>query len=228
MNENLSWRKQPKTLKLHDPASGFIHFVGALLSVAALVLLVTTAGLLGKPWHIVSFAISGAGMIGLYSASTICHWFQKPDCPKQWMEKLDHCMIYLLIASTYTPICLIPLRGPAGWSLFGIVWGFGLLGMVLKVFFFHTPDWITSSIYIIMGWSWLLLVRTVTDSLTGDALVWLYIGGGLYTLAGIVYALRAPEIIKDVFSHHEIFHLLIIAGSFSFFWLMYAHLMPMN
>lgn len=223
MPERCSIRHAPKVLILRDPASGFLHFIGAMLSVAALALLVTRAALEGSAWHVVSYAVFGTGMILLYCASTACHWFQSPESPSRWLEKLDHVMIYVLIASTYTPVCLVPLRGPWGWSIFGAIWGLAVLGSALKLIRFETPAWSTSAIYIAMGWLVVVAAVPMYRALPGGALVWLLIGGGCYTLGGIIYALRWPRLVKDVFSHHEIFHLLVLAGSFSFFWVMYDY-----
>lgn len=233
MNEHRSHapssaRHRPKQLVLRDPASGFLHFIGAILSVAALVLLITRAAIDGTVWHVVSYTIFGCGMILLYSASTACHWFQSPDCPHQWLEKLDHVMIYVLIASTYTPVCLVVLRGPWGWSIFGVIWGLTIFGSILKLIKFSTPAWISSALYIAMGWIVVIAAVPMAKALPTMALVWLLIGGGCYTLGGIIFALRRPRLIKDVFSHHEIFHLLVMAGSFSFFWVMYDYVIFIN
>ncbi len=226
--EQNHWRHQPKMLILRDPMSGFLHFVAALLSVLALVILVTRAAFLSKPWHIVSYAIFGAGMIGLYTASTLCHWFQDPDKPSRILEKLDHIMIFVLIAGTYTPICLVPLRGPWGWTLFGIVWGLALIGTVLKLVRFDLPDWVNAAIYIAMGWVVLVAVVPLVETLQPGALLWLLIGAVCYTVGGILFAMRRPNLIKDVFSHHEIFHLLCMAGSFAFFWVMYDYVIQFD
>lgn len=221
--KHYSSRHCPKQLVLRDPASGFLHFIGVILSIAALALLVTRAVYEGTAWHVISYAVFGTGMILLYSASTVCHWFQSPDCPNKWLEKLDHVMIYVLIASTYTPVCLVVLRGPWGWSIFGVIWGLAIIGSVLKLIKFESPAWISSAIYIAMGWIVIIAAVPMSKALPTDALIWLLIGGGCYTLGGIIFALRWPKLIKDVFSHHEIFHLLVMAGSFSFFWVMYDY-----
>lgn len=222
------WRHRPKTLMLRDPMSGFLHFVAALLSVPALVILITRAANPAKPWHLVSFAVFGAGMIGLYTASTLCHWFQDPDKPSRTLEKLDHIMIFMLIAGTYTPICLVPLRGPWGWSLFGVIWGLAVLGTLLKLVRFHLPARVNSAIYMAMGWVVLVAIVPVVETMQTGALVWIFIGAGCYTVGGVIFALKRPRIVKDVFSHHEIFHLLCMAGSFAFFRVMYDYVMQFD
>lgn len=224
----LPWRQRPKVLVLRDPMSGFLHFVGALLSVAALALLVTRASLRATPWHIVSYAIFGAGMIGLYTASTVYHWFENPAAPSKRLRVFDHVMIYILIAATYTPICLVPLRGPWGWSLFGVVWGLALAGTALELLRRDIPRWIGAAIYIAMGWTCVVAFVPILRTMQSGAVTWMLIGGACYTVGGVIYALRRPNLIKDVFSHHEIFHLLCMAGSFSFFWVMYAYVIRLN
>jgi hemolysin III len=228
MAEHRSRRHEPKVLVLRDPASGFLHFVGALLSVAALVLLVCRAALEGTAWHVVSYAIFGSGMILLYVASTACHWFQPPDKPAHWLEKLDHVMIYVLIAATYTPVCLVVLRGPWGWSIFGAVWGLAVLGAVLKFVRFRMPVWLNAGLYVALGWVAAVAAVPLARALPTSALVWMLIGGACYTVGAVVFALRWPRIVKDVFSHHEIFHILVLGGSFCFFWTMYAHVIAIG
>ncbi len=223
MLEQCPPRHRPKLLILRDPASGFIHFIGAILSIAALPLLISRAAQLGTTWHVVSYAVFGIGMIGLYCSSTACHWFQNPQCPSKWLEKIDHIMIYILIAATYTPVCLVPLRGPWGWSILGVIWVLALLGSILKLIHFEAPAWTSAALYIAMGWVVVVAAVPMSKALPTGALVWMLIGGGCYTLGGIIFALRWPRLVKDVFSHHEIFHLLVLAGSFSFFWAMYAY-----
>ncbi|MBU1249210.1 MAG: hemolysin III family protein, partial [Proteobacteria bacterium] len=199
MTEHCSRRHQPKQLLLRDPASGFIHFIGAILSIAALALLVVRAAQEGSAWHVVSCAIFGVGMIGLYATSTACHWFQSPDCPSQWLEKLDHIMIYVLIAATYTPVCLVPLRGPWGWSILGTIWGLAILGSVLKLKRFGSPPWISSALYIAMGWLVLVAAVPMVQIMPTGGLVWMLAGGTCYTIGGIIFALGWPKLIKDVF-----------------------------
>lgn len=223
-----SWRHRPKTLRLRDPMSGFLHFVAALLSVAALVLLIARATAQGTAWHVVSYAVFGAGMVLLYSASTLCHWFQDPDKPSRALERFDHAMIFVLIAATYTPICLVPLRGPWGFSLFGVVWGLAVLGIGLSLSRRMIPAWANAVVYIAMGWVFLVAVVPVVRSLPAPALTWMFIGGGAYTLGGVLFALRRPRLVKDVFSHHELFHILCMVGSFAFFWVMFAHVITLG
>ncbi len=226
-NNSTALRHRPKILLLRDPASGFLHFIGALLSVAALALLVTKAAQQGSAWHVVSYAIFGTGMILLYCASTACHWFQAPDSKSKWLEKIDHIMIYVFIAATYTPICLVPLRGSWGWSIFGAIWGLAILGAALKLIKFEAPAWTSALIYIAMGWLVIIAIVPMQAVLPTGALVWMFIGGGCYTIGAVIFALRWPRIVKDIFSHHEIFHTLVLAGSFSFFWVMYIYIVQL-
>ena len=139
-------------IKVKDPISGLTHCIGACLAIVGLVLLVCKASLAGTAWHIVSFSIFGAGMIFLYTASTLYHWLPLSDKGTLLFRKIDHMMIFVLIAATYTPVCLIPLRGGWGWSIFGLIWGLAIAGIFIKFFWIKAPRWLSTSIYIGMGW----------------------------------------------------------------------------
>src|SRR5512136_201652 len=137
---------------LRDPMSGLTHCIGALLAFVGLIVLVIKASSPLKPWHLTTYCIFGIGMILLYTASTLYHWLPLSHDGTARLRKLDHMMIFVLIAATYTPICLVPLRGAWGWSIFGTVWAVALMGIVFKIFWIHAPRWLTSLIYVCMGW----------------------------------------------------------------------------
>ena len=137
---------------LKDPMSGLTHSIGAILSIVALVLLILKAVNPVDPWKIVSFSIFGAGLFLLYTASALYHWIPVSGRAESILKRFDHIMIYVLIASTYTPICLIPLRGPWGWSLFGVVWGLAVFGILWKLFQFKFSNWFSTVYYVFMGW----------------------------------------------------------------------------
>lgn len=209
--------------RIKDPVSGFTHLIGAIVSSVGLVFLIIHATVYGEgAWDIVSFVIFGVGLILLYSASSIYHLCNVSEKASRVLRKLDHIMIYILIAATYTPICLGPLRGPWGWSIFGIVWGLAIFGLFLTIFWLNAPRWLTTGIYLAMGWTVIIAIYpmiTIFASLNAlPSLWWLLAGGIFYTIGAIFYGLKWPKLKNPYFSFHEIFHILIMLGSFCHYW----------
>ena len=186
------------------------HLVGAALALAALVVLVVFASLQGDPWKIVSFSIYGATLFVLYTLSTLYHSLRGEA--KRIFQKLDHAAIYLLIAGSYTPFTLVTLRGTWGWSLFGVVWGLAILGIVLDSLHRNGPRIYQIIIYLFMGWLVLIALYPLLQNLPLAGLIWLVIGGLCYTGGMIFYALDTK------LNHaHGIWHLFVLAGSVSHF-----------
>ena len=208
-------------IPFRDPVSGLTHMIAALLAVLATVLLILRSVSPAMPWHIVTFSIFGGGMILLYTASTLYHWLPVSEAGVRLLRRVDHSMIFFYIAATYTPICLIPLRGPWGWSLFGVIWGVALAGIVMKIFWLHAPRWLSTAIYLAMGWMVLVGVYPLVMNLSVGALAWLAGGGLVYSVGAVVYAVKWPDPWPGRFGFHEIFHLFVIGGSFCHFVVMY-------
>ena len=166
-------------------------------------------------------------MIELYTASTLYHSVNTTVRGRVALKKLDHVSIYFLIAGTYTPICLVPLRGPWGWSLFGIIWGLALLGTVLSLVWIHSPRWVTAGIYLFMGWLAIFAIYPLSQVLALRGLFWLLLGGVLYTIGGVMYALKWPGRGNPKFGCHEIFHVFILLGSVCHWLLMYRVVAPL-
>ncbi|MFY0688222.1 MAG: hemolysin III family protein [Cyclobacteriaceae bacterium] len=186
------------------------HLLGALLSIAGLSLLVIFASLYGDAWHIVSFSIFGTSMLLLYLASSSYH-AAKTRSLRRKLNILDHSAIYLLIAGTYTPFCLVTLRGPLGWWLFGITWFIAISGMILKIFYTGRFEKISTWSYVLLGWIVVGAGKTIINALETSSLVFLIIGGVCYTLGAILYANhRLPY-------NHAIFHVFVLAGSICHF-----------
>jgi hemolysin III len=184
------------------------HGLGLLLSIPALVLLIVYASLYGTVWHIVSFSIYGSTLVTLYLASTLYHAARKPKV-KENLNIFDHAAIYLLIAGTYTPFLLVTLRGPWGWSLFGVVWGLAVVGVVMKFFFMSKYKIVSALAYVLMGWVIIIAVKPLINNLDTGGLWWLLAGGISYTIGAVLYTLkRLPY-------HHGIFHVFVLGGSFA-------------
>lgn len=211
-------------MKLKEPVSGFLHLIGALLSIAALVILVVIGHY--DAWRVVSFSIYGATMIILYSASTLYHWLpQQAGGKNQIFRKFDHCSIYLLIAGTYTPFCLVTLNGPWGWSLFGVIWGLAILGVLVQSIYINVWRWLTTTIYILMGWLILVGLKPLLSNLPLNAFWWLLAGGLIYSIGGVIYTIKKPNLWKN-FGYHELWHIFVLLGSACHFIVMFCFIAP--
>ena len=185
----------------------YTHFAGALLALAGAVVLVVLGALAGDVWKIVSFSIYGATLVLLYSFSTLYHNAAQGRV-KVFLQKLDHNAIYLLIAGSYTPFTLVSLRGPWGWSLFGVVWGLALLGIFQELWVKRKTRVVSLLIYILMGWVALIAVVPLIAALSWAGFAWLAAGGLAYTIGIVFY------VYDDKFIHwHGIWHLFVLAGS---------------
>lgn len=193
--------------------SGLIHFIGAELSIAALVVMVYLASVHGTATTVVSFVIFGACLILLYSASTIYHLLPEGTKARRVLRYIDHVMIYVLIAGTYTPICLVALRGIFGWVLFGMIWGIAGFGIVITCLWFNVPRKISTAFYIAMGWMVVIATVPLVKAVSWGGIFLLVMGGVMYTVGGVIYGLKKPDFKLKYFGFHEIFHVFIILGS---------------
>ncbi len=205
--------------KKEEIVNSISHGIGAALAIAALVILVVLAVKEGDTWRIVSFSIYGSSMILLYLSSTFYHAFRNPRV-KSIFKVFDHASIYLLIAGTYTPYLLVSLRGPWGWSLFGVIWGLAFLGVIFKFFFVHRFNRISTFIYIAMGWLVIIAMKEMFSVLDIRGIMWLFIGGLFYT-AGTIFYLN-----KTVKYSHAVWHLFVLMGSMSHFFSILFYVLP--
>ncbi|WP_339294395.1 hemolysin III family protein [Paenibacillus sp. FSL W7-1279] len=202
-------------------ANAITHGIGAALSVAALVLLIVFSSLKGNAWHVVSFTIYGSTMLLLYLSSTLVHGLRDGKA-KDFFEFMDHSSIYLFIAGTYTPFLLVAIRGSLGWSLFGIVWGIALFGVVFKAFFVKKFLFLSTIFYIAMGWLIVIAWNPLTAVVAPQGMNLLALGGVLYTLGTIFYVWRGFPY------HHAIWHLFVLAGSILHFFAILIYLLPIG
>lgn len=217
--------------KVRDLVSGLTHCIGAALSLVGLVLLIVFAAIYGNTYHVVSFTIFGVGLFLLYLFSTLYHWLNISEKGITVFRKFDHIMIYILIAASYTPVCLVSLRGPWGWSLFGVIWGLAVLGTILSAIWIKAPRSITTTIYIIMGWVVIIaiypLIQVFKEANNLKSLIWLVAGGIFYTIGGIIYALKIPKTKWKGFGFHEIFHIFVMLGSACHYWFVIRYVLFM-
>ena len=217
-----------KKQHIKDPGSAITHFIGMLMAIfAAVPLLIKAAHEPGKI-YIISLAIYAASLILLYAASTTYHTFDISKKINTILKKIDHMMISVLIAGSYTPICLLVLKGKTGILLLSLVWGIAIVGILIKAFWVFCPKWVSSALYIGMGWTCVLAFTQILNNMPPAAFGWLLAGGIIYTVGGIIYALKVPLFNSKHknFGSHEIFHLFVMRGSACHFIVMYAFVLP--
>jgi hemolysin III len=201
--------------KFREPVSGFTHLGGALVA------FVGQIGLLTIAWNegirVVSAMIYGVSLILLFSASATYHLVQAGPKTVQILRKFDHAAIYLLIAGTYTPICMIAFTGFFRWGLLIIVWSIAVIGIVLKIFFINSPRWLSAGIYVLMGWLSISAAGQMITSLSVMSITWLIIGGIIYTLGAVVYATKIFDFVPGRFGYHEVWHIFVLAGAAAHF-----------
>ena len=209
---------------LKEPGSAITHLIGAMLSVAATPgLLIRAAEKGAATLQLAALSVFLLSMTALYTASTLYHSLDLPCGRNHILKKLDHIMIFFLIAGTYTPICLTVLKGIGGEALLLNVWSAALGGTLLKLLWVNHPKWLSSIIYIAMGWLCLTEFPAILAQMDARGFWWLLLGGILYTVGGVVYALKLDRLnrLHPNFGSHEIFHLFVLAGSFCHYMTMF-------
>lgn len=220
--------KKNAGFKIKDPGSAITHFIGFVFALLATPMMITHGLMLHASFsELTSLVIFMISMILLYGASTTYHTFDISPKINKILKKIDHMMIFVLIAGSYTPICVIGLDGNTGLSLLLLVWIMAAIGMLFKLCWVTCPKWVSSVIYIGMGWLCLLAMPQIIRNLSPAAFGWLLAGGLIYTVGGIIYALKlnAFNLKFQHFGSHEIFHLFVMAGSFCHFIVMYQYLL---
>lgn len=222
-------RKNPhKNLHIKEPGSAITHFIGMLMAIFASVPLLIRAAAQPQKIYIIAMSIYAASLILLYAASTTYHTFDISEKTNTVLKKIDHMMISVLIAGSYTPVCLLVLKGRIGIILLSIVWAIAIAGILIKAFWVYCPKWVSSVLYIGMGWTCVLAFTQLLNNLSPAAFGWLLAGGIIYTVGGVIYALKLPLFNSrhKNFGSHEIFHLFVMGGSACHFIVMYAFLLP--
>ena len=212
---------QPSKYTLGEEiAHAITHGIGALLAIAGLAVLMVAAATRGEgAWQVVPCAIYGAAMILMFTTSTLYHSFPWPRV-KRVFRVLDHEMIFLMIAGSYTPFVLITLRGALGWTLFGVVWGIAAAGLVFQGFFTGRFKGASTALYVVMGWIIVFALKPLLDHMSPAGIRWLVAGGLCYTLGAVVY------LFKRVKYHHAIWHLAVLAGGACHYFAILWHVLP--
>jgi hemolysin III len=207
-------------MRIREPVNGASHLLGLLLASAGTVLLLRMAN---GPWQLAAFSVYGATLILLYGASTLYHLLAVSDRSLRALRTLDHIAIYFLIAGTYTPIALVTLHGALGWALLAAVWLIAVAGIPFKLFFLDAPVWVSTASYLAMGYLALVAVVPLARAVSVTGLLWLMAGGLAYTIGAVIYSRQRPDPFPGRFGHHEIWHLLVLAGSACHFAFMVYH-----
>ena len=192
--------------KREEIANATIHGIGAIFSIAALVILIVSSAIHGSVWHVVSFTLFGSSMVLLYLSSTLVHSFPAGRV-KDFFEIMDHSAIYFFIAGTYTPFLILAIKGTLGWTLFGIVWGLAIGGTVFKSFFVKRFLHTSTLLYVVMGWLMVFGWKPLLENVSSQGLLLLAIGGVLYTVGAVFYVWRGFTY------HHAVWHVFVLAAS---------------
>lgn len=211
--------------KLKDPGSAITHFIGMMMAVFATVPLIIRALSEGTDVTL-SCLVFMVSMILLYGASTMYHSFDMGERKNKILKKFDHAMIFVLIAGSYTPVCLLVIGGKTGVVLLSLVWAVGILGIIFKLCWVTCPKWLSSVMYIAMGWMCVMAFTPIMNNTATSEFVWLLTGGIIYTIGGIIYAIKTPRVKAYNESHryfgtHEIFHVCVMLGSLCHFVMIY-------
>ena len=212
-------------ITIREPGSALTHFIAMMLAVFASMPLLLKTGLTSGSRNMAAMMVFMISMILLYGASTMYHSVNLTGSKLKIFKRLDHMMIFILIAGTYTPVCLIILGGKTGYSLLVLVWTIAATGILIKAFWVTCPKWFSSMIYIAMGWVCIPVFVPLWNALPKAAFLWLLAGGIIYTIGGVIYALKLPffNARHKYFGSHEIFHLFVMGGSVCHFVFMYLY-----
>lgn len=212
-------------ITIREPGSAITHFIAMMLTVFAAAPLLVKSALSDTANMLPAMTIFILSMVLLYGASATYHSLNIGDRALRIFRKVDHMMIFVLIAGSYTPVCLIVLGGRMGYTLFAVVWGIAIAGMLLKACWITCPKWFSSIIYIAMGWVCVFVFGPLWNTLPHNAFLWLLAGGIIYTIGGVIYALKLPLFNSrhTFFGSHEIFHLFVMGGSLCHFIFMYHY-----
>lgn len=207
---------------MREPLNSLTHMAGLILSALGLIVLLSRAG---GATALAAALIFGLGLMGLYGASTVYHWVQGPPAVVSRLRMLDHIMIYILIAATYTPVCLIPLRHSGGIPLLITIWSLALGGSILKVLWKKAPRLVYTGLYLGLGWAAVVVIRPLALALPMAAVVLLIAGGLAYSAGAVIYGLKPARMKLGPFRYHEIFHLFILLGSLLHFLMIWQYVL---
>jgi hemolysin III len=197
---------------LREPFSGLSHLVGAILALLGLSYLLTHVPEQRAPEYLASYLVFGLSMTLMFLASAVYHLMEIDDEGIRKLKRIDHMAIFIMIAGSYTPFCLIGLDANQGWWMFGIVWGIAAFGIGVKIFWLYAPRWLSTALYLGMGWVAIAVFEPLSAALSSGAINWLVAGGIAYSIGAVVYACKWPNLHKK-FGFHELWHIFVLAGA---------------
>lgn len=197
---------------LREPFSGLSHLFGAVMAIAAIPYMLSNLPALNAGTYIASYLVFGISMFLMFISSAVYHLMEISEAGVRALKRLDHMAIYVMIAGSYTPYCLIGLEGSQSWIMFGVVWGIAALGILKKIFWLHAPRWFSTALYLAMGWISIFVYEPLSQSLSSGAINWLLAGGISYSVGAVVYATKWPNISKS-FGFHELWHVFVLGGA---------------
>lgn len=195
-----------------DPMSAYTHFIGFLAVIPCFIFLLIKAHM-QTVWHMIGFAVFGCSLMLLYGASTIYHTIKTSPKNSELLRRIDHAMIFVLIAGSYTPICLTALNGKTGFMMLTVIWVLTILGIIVKMCWWSAPRWLSTGLYVGMGWLAMLIFMPLKNVVGASGTNILLLGGIAYTLGAVIYVLKKPNFNFKYFGFHEIFHVFVMAGS---------------
>ncbi|MGD0877858.1 MAG: hemolysin III family protein [Anaerolineales bacterium] len=201
--------------KLREPVNGLTHLGGAIAALFGMIALIVISQ--GQPVKIVSFLVYSFSLIGMFCASAIYHMANVKPVILQTLRKIDHSAIFLLIAGTYTPFCLLAFTGFWHWGLFTLIWVIAISGVVVSVFYLKSPRWLHTGIYVVMGWLCVMAAPKMPAVLPVASMVWLFLGGVIYTIGAVIYATKILDFVPGKFGFHEIWHIFVLLGAIAHF-----------
>src|SRR5215211_1854471 len=209
---------QKRKERLREPVNGLTHLAGVLLAAVGLGVLLTTAASAGRADQLVAFGVFGLSLITLYTASTLYHLLPLSAAGIARLRQVDHMMIFVLIAGTYTPFCLLALDGAWRVGLLGLIWGLALCGILLKLLWMDAPRWLSVVLYLGMGWIALIAAPALFRAVPAGGMAWVLAGALVYSAGALVYGLKRPNPLPGTFGFHELWHIFVVAGSVCHFW----------
>lgn len=213
--------------RLRDPVNGLTHLAGVILAVVGLGMLLATAASAGRVDQLVAFGIFGLSLIALYLASSLYHLLPLSPAGVARLRRLDHVAIFVLIAGTYTPFCLLALEGGWRWGLLALIWGLALCGVLLKLLWMGAPRWLSVILYLGMGWIAVVAAPALLQAVPAAGMAWVLAGGLVYSAGALVYGFKRPNLIPGMFGFHELWHLFVVAGSACHFWAVLRYVAPL-
>jgi hemolysin III len=225
--EHVTRKDRRSKRSLREPVNGLTHAAGGVLAVVGLGVLLATAASTGRLDQLLAFGIFGLSLVALYAASALYHLLPLSPAGVARLRRLDHMTIFVLIAGTYTPFCLLALDGGWRWGLLALIWSLALCGVILKLRWMDAPRWLSVALYLGMGWIAVIAASELLRAVPPGGIAWVLSGGLVYSAGALAYGLKRPNPVPGVFGFHEVWHIFVLAGSACHFWAVLHYIAPL-